>query len=100
MANKTSIFWDVLMWFGIILVLVWALLKSFGIIHSPIWMEMLPYFGVGVSAIGGAYKLGKIMEGINATRARVDRMILIEKRFDSLEHEHNLCKEGKLKFHK
>lgn len=71
--------WDVLLWLGAILILGWALLKSFGIIHSPIWVEMVPYLGVGISIIGGAYKIGKISE-------KIDKISSIKERFDKLEH--------------
>ena len=96
MGAKRS-FWDYLIWIGIALILGWALLKSFGIINSPIWVDMIPYFGVGGAAIGGSYKLGKIMNGIEQTEKKVDKLLEIEKRFDEVERTHNLCMSGELK---
>ena len=82
---------------GAILILFWALLKALEIIHSLGWIEMVPYFGIGVSIIGGAYKLGKIKKGIEETENKVDKLIHIEERFSKVESEHNLAMNGKLK---
>ncbi len=87
--NKGQISWDYLIWIGLVMLLVWAFLKSLGIINSPVWVEMIPYFGIGVAGMGGAYKLGKIMEG-------VERLLRIEERFISVENTHKMCIEGKL----
>ena len=90
-------FWDILIWFGIALILGWAILKSLGILHSPIWTEMIPYFGVGAAAIGASYKIGKIMRGIEITNSKVNKLLQIEERFIDVEKTHNLCIHGKLK---
>ncbi|MFA5020349.1 MAG: hypothetical protein WC533_04605 [Candidatus Pacearchaeota archaeon] len=82
-------FWDFLIFIGVIIILGWALLKTLGIINSPIWLEMMPYYGAGLAGLGGAYKLGKIMNG-------VERLLRIEERFNKLEHTHNMCIDGKL----
>ena len=89
--------WDILIWFGILLILVWAVLKSFGVINSPTWFEMLPFYGIGSAAIGTAYKLGKIMEGISITNKKVNRLVVMEEDFRNLERTHNLCIDGQLK---
>ncbi len=98
MNNKIT-FWDVLIWVGTILILGWALLKSLGIIHSPVWVEMIPYFGFGISIVGGAYKLGKIMNSIEDTQKKVSKLVVLEERFNRIENEHNLCMNGKLRIH-
>ena len=36
---------DVLFYLGLATIFFWALAKALGIIHSPVWQEMLPYFG-------------------------------------------------------
>lgn len=90
-------FWDIVILTGAILIIVWALLKSLGIINTLIWIDMLPYFGAGASIIGGAYKLGKITRGIESTENKVNRILRIEERFNKLENEHNLAMGGKLK---
>lgn len=82
---------------GAILILLWALLKAFNIINTPMLIEMIPYFGAGVSIIGVSYKLGKIKRGIEETENKVDKLIKIEDRFNKLESEHVLAMNGKLK---
>jgi len=56
--RKLSV-WDYLAWGSLLILLAWALGKSFGFIHSPIWVEMVPAFtGVGAAATI-LVKLGK-----------------------------------------
>jgi hypothetical protein len=87
--NKRLDFWDYLILLGITLILSWALLQTLGILNSPVWVEMIPYYGVGLAGLGGAYKLGKIMNG-------VERLLRIEERFSQVENTHKMCIEGKL----
>ncbi len=51
--KKETEFWNTLIIVGAILIIGWALLKSFGVINSPQWVEMVPYFGIGVSIMAG-----------------------------------------------
>ena len=95
--GKNSDFWDWLIIIGALVILVWALLKSFNIINTPTWIEMIPYFGGAASIIGGTYKLGKIKKGIEITEKKVDKIITIEERFNKIENEHSLAMSGKLK---
>lgn len=95
MDEKKS-FWESLVWIGAIIILGWVLLKIIGVISSPVWVEMLPYFGGGLSIIGAAYKLGKIKKGIEQTEEKVEKIIKIEERFNKIEHEHELAMNGKL----
>ncbi len=39
-------------WMGVAIIVIWVLLKSLGVIHSPPWQELAPYFGAAV-AFGG-----------------------------------------------
>jgi hypothetical protein len=68
------------------------------LINSPIWIEMIPYFSVGIVLLGGIYKLGKIKQGIENTELKVNKILSIEERFTRLENEHNLAMNGKIKF--
>ena len=99
MRSRIIEFWDLLIIIGALFILVWALLKSFGLIHSPIWVEMIPYFGGAISLIGAAYKLGKIKRGIEETEHKVNKILRLEERFNKLEYEHGLAMCGKLKIH-
>lgn len=94
---KKEDFWNVLIVGGAILILIWALLKSLGIINTPVWVDMIPYFGVGASILGGAYRLGKIKKGIEETEKKVNVILNLEEKFNRIEHEHNLFMNGKLK---
>ena len=89
MARSGLSFWDILIYLGLLLLVGWAMLKSLGVINSPVWIDMLPYYGIALAGLGGAYKLGKIMNGI-------ERLLRIEARFNKVEQTHNLCIEGKL----
>jgi len=100
MNKRGSIsFWDFLLWLGALLILAWALLKIFGVIHSPVWVEMIPFLGAGASLVGEAYKLGKIKNRIEETERKVDKLLGMEERFRKIENEHNLCMDGKLSIH-
>jgi len=83
-------FWDLIIWIGIALILGWAFLKSIGVINTSVWVEMIPYYGIGLAGLGGAYKVGKIMNGIEI-------LLRIEGRFRQVENTHRMCIEGKLK---
>ena len=90
-------FWDIVMITGALLILFWAALKILGVINSPVWIEMIPYIGGGLALLGSAYKFGRIMQGIENTERKVNRIIVIENKFNRLENEHNLVMNGKLK---
>ena len=106
--EKGLSFWYYLIWIGIALIIGWALLKSFGIIHSEVWEEMIPYFGVGTSLIGitnVAYKfgkkLGKIEEGVgqnNFNLQEINHDIKeIKTSFQKIKTNQMNCLTGKLK---
>jgi len=97
-------FWDLLLYGGAVTLIGWALLKSFGIINTPIWVEMLPYIALGVSIFGGAYKFGKMMEGMNRRLIRTEEKVTnlsrdfwsIKEDFIKVKHNQILCMDGKL----
>lgn len=89
--------WGTLILLGALLILIWAFLKSIGVLHSPVWIEMIPYVGIGVSIIGAAYEFGKLMKGIELTNRKVDRLLGLETRFNKLEAEHCMVMAGKMK---
>ncbi len=55
------------MWLGIVVTLVWAILKTVGYIHSPPWQESLPFFALALTIIGGIYHFGRTMGDIQRT---------------------------------
>lgn len=56
---EKSKIWDYLTGTSLLVLLVWALGKSFGLIHSPTWVEMIPAFTGVVVATGILVKLGE-----------------------------------------
>jgi len=93
-------FWQALIWLGAIIILSWALLKSFGIIHSPIWVEMVPYLGIGISILGVAYKFGKMANDVEYTRNKVNvfskDFLELREDFSKVKHNQMLCLSGEL----
>ena len=88
--------WDILLWLGAIIILVWAFLKAFGIIHSPVWVEMIPYIGGGLSLLGGAYQLGKIMHRVENTDKKMNSVLRMKDDFLEVRNNQKLCLGGRL----
>lgn len=44
-SKKELNIWDIIAWIVLALILVWLILKVFGIINTPIFIEYAPYFG-------------------------------------------------------
>ncbi len=70
MKQRSSIIWVILFWAGVVIILVWALGKSLGMIHSPAWVEMIPYFGGAASLVA----LGKYLQKIDTLCQDVGEM--------------------------
>jgi len=54
----------------VVIILGWALGKSLGVIHSPVWVEMVPYFGGAASLVA----LGKYLQKIDTLCRDVGEM--------------------------
>lgn len=52
-------FWDVLAWIALGIIIIWLILKMFGVINTPVWLEYVPIY----SAI---YILGRAMHKLDA----------------------------------
>ncbi len=94
---------DIVIYGGALGIILWAILKSIGVINTPTWIEMLPYLLGGASFLGVAYKFGEFKKEIELNikdlKVKVEHLIKIEERFSKLENEHNLCLQGKLNLH-
>lgn len=64
MKRRLSL-WSILFWGGLLILVLWALAKATGIIKTPIWVEMIPYFSVAAALAGGGIKVGKVLEKIS-----------------------------------
>jgi hypothetical protein len=89
MPNKKYSLGDLLMWAALGVILLWAVLKSLGIIKSPVWQEMVPVFGA-------VYVMGRIAQVVSDTKkdvgvvkGRVQKMAVgltrIETKFERIE---------------
>jgi len=56
---------DILIWTGILIITLWALGKATGLINSPVWVDMIPVFGVVVTIAGISLKIGAILQKLN-----------------------------------
>jgi len=65
----------VLMVLGIILIIVWALGKSFGWIHSPEWVNMIPVFGGAVTLAGISIGVGRLLQKIDRVIFDVEKVL-------------------------
>ncbi len=70
------LFWEALFWVAIGTLFLWALGKSFGIINSPNWVEMLPYFSIGTAISAASIKIGRILEKIENIDKRLTNLTL------------------------
>ncbi|MBI1970158.1 hypothetical protein HYS47_00265, partial [Candidatus Woesearchaeota archaeon] len=50
--------YDVIIYTCLALLLLWIILKFVGVIQTPLWLELLPYFLAGVSLFGAVMKVG------------------------------------------
>lgn len=100
MASGISI-WDVLFWLALIILFVWLVLKLSGVIQSPLWQDLLPLGGAAILFLLSAWgKLSKI-DNIETEVRRINfRLEKFKENLIEIRTEHNLAKEGKLKFHK
>lgn len=57
-------FWDILARVVLIGIALWLLLKLFGVINSPVWIEYSPLFGAIYLAGWGIHKLDRATEDI------------------------------------
>ena len=58
-------FTDILILTGIFIITVWALGKATGLISSPVWVDMIPVFGVVVTIAGISLKIVVILQKLN-----------------------------------
>jgi hypothetical protein len=64
MPKKISI-WDIIAWIVLAGILVWLLLKSFGIINTSIWLEYAPLYGAVYIAGWQIHKLKTVAEEVH-----------------------------------
>ena len=93
---------DAVGYLGTAMILGWALLKAAGVIHSPIWVEMIPFVGAGLGVGGILFKAGTLFEKLERVIRDVERLTgKVEPMPDNLrEVDYSLIKfEKKLDYH-
>ncbi len=64
MDKRGLSFWDALAWGVLIGILVWLLLKAFGVINTPALLEYAPYFGIVYLAGWQIHKLETVASDV------------------------------------
>ena len=57
--------YDWIFWISIGVVVVWMILKAVGVIHSPVWQELLPLAGGLAAIIAYSQKTGRHLQKID-----------------------------------
>ncbi len=75
-AGKTKVNWDMITYWlgfgiGMVILIVWIIAKLLGIIHSPVWVEMLPLIGIGMTIGTIGVKTGRKLEKLDLVYAKV-----------------------------
>ena len=63
MKRKLS-FWDILAWIALGLILIWLILKTFGIINTPLWLEYTPIYAAVYLAGWQIHKLESVASDV------------------------------------
>ena len=64
MKKRWSI-WDIIAWIVLFLILVWLILKTFGIINTPAWLEYAPFYGAVYLAGWQIHKLESVASDVS-----------------------------------
>lgn len=91
MARDRRLKWiNIIFWLALLLLAAWVIAKILGWIRSPTLVDVFPYISV-VFIVGSIWQQFKVMgEDIEEIKTSV-------KRFETIEHEHKLVMNGKLK---
>lgn len=79
--------WDVLFWIGMLILVVYIILKLAGIIHSPDWVNLIPIITI-TFVVGASYQ--KIISFMDVVYKRTD---YLKKSLDGVESNLNEIKE-------
>jgi hypothetical protein len=64
MRKKWNV-WDVIAWIVLILIFIWLVLKTLGIINTPVWLEYSPLYGAIYLAGWAMHKLENVSREVN-----------------------------------
>ena len=84
--------WDIIAWVVLSGILIWLLLKTFGIINSPLWLEYAPLYGAVYLAGWQIHKLAVVAQDVgklnNFRNATVNEIVPSEKKVKADEKEY------------
>jgi|SRR3989344_3189597 len=63
--------WDIIAWFVLIGILIWLILKAFGVINTPVLLEYAPFFGAVYLAGWAMHKLDRSTEDIKELKSEM-----------------------------
>lgn len=63
-----------LMWFGLIGIFLWAIAKSLGWIHSPEWVDMVPYLFGSMGGAGFFVYCGKVLNRLERVEKDIEQV--------------------------
>ena len=58
---QINIDWSVVFWLGVITVFLWLIAKAVGLIHTPWYLEAIPYIGSFIALLAMAKEIGKFV---------------------------------------
>ena len=81
---------EFLIWLGFAIIMLWIIAKIAGWISSPVWVDMIPVFGVAVTIGGLGVGVGKTLKKLDVVVHDVeklkDEIKTIDGRLAVLEH--------------
>ncbi|MBT4136018.1 hypothetical protein HOD75_01480 [archaeon] len=81
--GKSNI-WDILAWIALAGIIIWVLLKMFGIINTPLWIEYAPVWP-------GIYLIGWAVERLRKTN---EDLVQVKKSMIRMSQDMNKLKYG------
>lgn len=63
MTKRISI-WDILAWLALAFIVVWLILKTLGIINTPLWLEYSPLYAAAYIAGWQIHKLESVSKRV------------------------------------
>ena len=63
--------WDILAWIALAIILIWVLLKSLGIINTPLWLEYAPIWPAIYLAGWGIERLKRTNEDLTQIKKSI-----------------------------
>ena len=66
--KKRLNFWDILAWIAFAIIVIWLILKTFGVINTPLWLEYTPIYAAVYLAGRAIHKLDNVAEDVRDLR--------------------------------